>query len=149
MPHRIHIVLSLAVLAVSLAATPAHAGPTSAYEQQAVVEANHVRQGHGLRPLRRADCLARFAEAQARRMAQRRQMSHQDLSGVLRACRLRRAAENVAVGYASGTATVRIGWMTSPTHRTNVLRRGHRLTAVGAHRDVLGRWWTVQLFGRR
>ena len=61
----------------------------------------------------------------------------------------RRAAENVAVGYGSGSDTVRVGWMQSPAHRSNVLTRGHRLTAVGAHRDGAGLWWTVQLFGRR
>lgn len=149
MPSHVPTLLSLAVLAVSGAAGPAHAGPTLDYERQAVAEVNVVRQEHGLRALRRTGCLARFADAQARRMAQRRQMFHQDLTGVLRTCDLRRAAENVAVGYGTGSAAVRAGWMQSPAHRTNVLTRGHRLTAVGAYRDDLGLWWTVQLFGRR
>lgn len=149
MPHRVNTLLSLAVITLSCSATAAHARPARSYERQAVSAVNDVRAQHGLRTLRRVDCLKSFADLHARRMAQRRALVHQDLSAVVRRCRLSRGAENVAVGYGTGLATVEAGWMQSPEHRANILTRGHRLTAVGAFRDGVGLWWTVQLLGRR
>ena len=149
MPHRIKTLFSLAVMTASATATVAHAGPSGTYQRQAVRATNDVREAHGLRVLRRDDCLTRRADAHARRMAARDDVFHQDLGIVLRACHLDRVAENVAVGYRTGRATVRSGWMRSASHRTNLLTRGHRVTGVGAVRDDRGVWWTVQLLGAR
>lgn len=149
MPSRISALLSLAVVALSSNGAAAHADPAPAYERHAVTAVNDVRSDHGLRVLRRADCLSRFADRHARRMAQRQVLFHQDLNTVTRRCGLRLAAENVAVGYRTGRTTVHDGWMTSPGHRANILTRAHRVTAVGASRDEHGLWWTVQILGSR
>jgi len=148
-PHRILRLLPLSVLALVAATAPAHANTATVFERQTVATTNDVRADHGLRSLRRARCLARSAEVHARRMARRQRLFHQRLRPVQRECDLRRAAENVAVGYSTGSATVQDGWMESAEHRANILTRGHRLTAVGAVRDSSGRWWTVQLLGSR
>lgn len=149
MPHRIPMLLTLALMALSSIATPVHARPSAAFERQTVAAVNDVRADHGLKVLRRTDCLSRFAHAHARRMAQRQALFHQDLTAVARACRLRRAAENVAAGYHNGQTTVRSGWMESEGHRANILTRAHRLTAAGSVRDAHGTWWTVQILARR
>ena len=64
-------------------------------------------------------------------MAAESRIYHQDLGPVLQACGLRRVGENVAQGYASGTA-VTAGWMSSPGHRANLLNAEFRLIGVGA-----------------
>lgn len=125
---------------------PASAMSALTYEKQVVSTTNAVRDDHRLRHLRTGKCLATFAEKQARRMARKQQLFHQDLQVPLRRCGLRHVAENVAVGYPSGRTVVRSGWMKSAGHRKNILTKSHRRIAVGAIQDASGRWWTAQLF---
>lgn len=145
---------ALAALAASLVVAtgaPASAAePTpSAYQQQAFRATNAARTAEGLRALRTDDCVRKAAVRQARLMAQREQMFHQDLGDVLADCGLTAVAENVAAGYASGRAVVRQGWMRSEGHRANILTPQYRLLGVGARRGHDGTWYVAQVFGRR
>lgn len=151
----------LLVLLTCLAATivvsgPSPAGaeaarrsPESAYGRQAVKATNGARTEEGLRPLRVDRCLQRFARAQARRMAQREEMFHQDLGPVMSGCGLRTAGENVAYGYRTGRSVVNDGWLDSEGHRANILSTSFRLVAVAARRGDDGRWYAAQVFGAR
>lgn len=126
-------------------ATPAEAvSPAGTYSRQATRWANKRREGRGRVALDPTRCLRAKAKAQARRMADQERLFHQDLDAVIRDCDLDGAAENTAVGYASGAKVVNQGWMKSRPHRRNLLWRDHRLVGTGAVRAD-GRWWAVQL----
>lgn len=143
------LVATLAALSTALPVLPAQAGAAPDYERQAVDATNVHRVDHDLRRLRPDDCLARFADRQAARMAQQQRIFHQDLSPVLRRCDLSRVGENVAHGFSNGRTVVSRGWMRSSGHRDNILTRPFRLVSVGAARSESGRWYTVQVLGRR
>jgi uncharacterized protein YkwD len=147
------IVLSLAVtlaLGVSALAGPsAEAATPHSYSAAAVKATNAARRAHDLRRLRVARCLQGFADRQAARMAAQRRIFHQDIRVPLRRCRLRTVGENVAEGYLTGRGVVRNGWMKSPPHRANILRRSFHLVAVAAKKGPDGRWYASQVFGGR
>jgi uncharacterized protein YkwD len=82
-------------------------------------------------------------------MAAQHRMFHQDISVPLRVCHLRSIGENVAVGFRTGRSVVRDGWMKSPPHRANILRRSFHLVAVAAKKGADGRWYASQVFGGR
>lgn len=153
--NRIAVALPTALLAtVALAPVPAGAiqpaGLTAGrYQHQAVEATNRVRHHHERAGLRAQDCLQRFAERQARRMARQDRMFHQELVPVARACRLTTAGENVAYGYPNGRSVVNDGWMKSEGHRENILNRGFRLMGVGARQSADGTWYAAQVFGGR
>jgi uncharacterized protein YkwD len=65
----------------------------------------------------------------------------------MRRCHLSWAGENIAVGYPTGWTVVNRGWMRSPGHRQNILRRQYRQMGLAAYR-AHGRWWVSQVFGR-
>ncbi|KQZ67411.1 CAP domain-containing protein [Nocardioides sp. Root151] len=116
------------------------------YAQDVAVVTNQRRAAHQRTQLRQQACLQRHAELQAERMANRRQMFHQDLGVVLRRCGMRSVAENVAAGFPDGRSAV-WGWMHSAGHRRNILTRSYRLTGVAARKGG-GRWYVAQVFGR-
>lgn len=119
------------------------------YARTAMQATNKVRVSHDRAKFDRASCLAKRAWRQAHRMADQRRIFHQDLGGVLRACGLHIAGENVATGFANGNSVVYQGWMKSPPHRENILDRRFRLVAIGAVRAGDGRWYVSQVFGTR
>jgi uncharacterized protein YkwD len=143
------LLATLSVLFAPLHVSPAHALSAHHYAKQAVDTTNVHRVDHDLRRLNTDDCLARFANRQAARMAQQRRIFHQDLSPVLRRCGLSRVGENVAYGFSNGRTVVNRGWMHSPAHRDNILNRPFRLVSVGAARSDTGQWYTAQVLGRR
>lgn len=136
-------------LAVALLAPPAEAVTPDSYSHAAVKATNAVRRHHDRHVLRVDRCLQRAADRQADRMASQRRMFHQDIGATLRTCHLTSVGENVAVGYGTGRGVVRNGWMKSPPHRANILRRSYRLVAVAARQGRDGRWYASQVFGRR
>ena len=143
--------LTLAMVGV-VSTTPAQArssASSNTYERQAVNTTNTHRERHGLRRLRDDSCLARYANRQASRMANRHRLYHQDLSPIMRECNLSGVGENVAYGYRSGRSVVSDGWMKSDGHRKNILTGKFRVIAVGAAQDDTGRWYTAQVLGRR
>jgi uncharacterized protein YkwD len=142
--------LAVAVtIAVVLIGPPARATTPDGYGRAAVGATNAVRRTHALHTLRPDRCLQRFAARQAGRMATQRRMFHQDVVATLRRCHLRSVGENVAVGYGTGRAVVRGGWMQSPPHRANILHRSFRIVAVAARRGSDGQWYASQLLAER
>lgn len=140
---------AMVTIAVVLVGPPARATTADAYGSAAVRATNAVRRDHDLHTLRVDRCLQRHAVRQAKRMARQHRMFHQDITIALRRCHLRSVGENVAVGYGSGRAVVRQGWMRSAPHRANLLHRSFRIVAVAARKGSDGRWYASQLLGQR
>jgi uncharacterized protein YkwD len=132
-----------------MAAPPATAAtPEQRYASTAHTATNQARAQEDLGELGKNACLTRFAVRQAKRMAARREMYHQDLGPVLQSCGMGAVGENVAYGFRTGTAVVREGWMHSEGHRANILSRDYRLMGIGA-RKAGGQWYVAQVFGRK
>ncbi|GHJ57716.1 hypothetical protein NOK12_02350 [Nocardioides sp. OK12] len=142
------LVVLLTVVGGVAAPTTAHAAGAAAYEKSVHKKTNVQRTKRDLVGLRKQKCVQRFADRQARRMADQERMFHQDLGPVLEKCDLSRVAENVAYGYSSGKAVVK-GWMGSPGHRANILDGRFRLLGVGARQSADGTWYAAQVFGRK
>ncbi|MGH3348341.1 MAG: CAP domain-containing protein [Nocardioides sp.] len=138
----------LALLTTLLPATPVEAQTVQRYQNQARVVTNDKREAHDLVKLRSGKCVQRFARRQARRMANRDRMFHQDLGRVLNRCNLSRVGENVAYGYPTGRRVVR-AWMRSEGHRANILDRRYRLLGMAMRRSDDGTPYAAQVFGRR
>ncbi len=143
----------LGILTAGLVAVPApaQAAPSAAkYLVEARTYTNHERTIRDRPALANSECLARFARAQAARMAKAGRIFHtQDFAAIGRTCGLRAWGENVAqaVGSDTGKGVVRM-WMGSSGHKANILNTTYRHFGMGAvYRG--GRWWVVQVFGRR
>lgn len=148
--RRLVVLLVTAVVLLGTSAPTAQAQTRAgAYAQQAFAATNAQRADAGLRALRANDCLQRAAVRQARLMAQREQLFHQDLGAVLEECGLSAAGENVASGFPSGRSAVNDGWMHSEGHRANLLDPSFRLVGIGARKGHNGRWYVAQVFGRK
>lgn len=149
-PHAALAVTITALTTLTLApAVPAQAATSAgAYGHDAFVATNHQRLRHDRVKLTRSDCLQGFARMQARRMAHKQEIFHQDLQDILDDCHLNLVGENVAYGFTSGKAVVNQGWMKSPEHRANILERRYRRMAIAARKGADGRWYVSQVFGR-
>ena len=127
--------------------------PTT-YSRQAFRTTNHVRVDREKVRTAGNPCLQRFANRQARSLAaddpdHLDPKDHQPLGPILKKCELNLVGENLALGFKSGRAAVRAGWMKSPSHRANVLERRYRLMALASRQTESGHWIAVQLFGRK
>jgi uncharacterized protein YkwD len=153
MVRRLAALLAASVVLVGAAATPVQAqGQTHRevrYARQAFAATNGNRAAHGLSALKLNDCLKHAAVRQAKAMAQREEMFHQDLGGLMRKCKLDTAGENVAYGYRSGVSVVNDGWMNSDGHRANILNPSFTLIGIGARLGHDGRWYVSQVFGHK
>ena len=148
--RRLVALIVTAVVLVGTGAPPAQAQTAAGkYAQQAFVATNANRENNGLKALKANDCLKHAAVRQAKLMAQREQMFHQDLGKVMKDCKLNTAGENVAYGYPNGRAVVNDGWMHSEGHRANILRPSFKLMGIGARKGHDGRWYVAQVFGRK
>lgn len=127
----------------------------SSFEDRVITLTNRRREAHGCAPLRLNRNLRTAARRHTFAMASSRTLAHR-VPGEPRLGRRvtqanylnwREVAENIAVGFASPRGVVR-AWMSSYTHRRNILDCSLREIGVGV--GVLGRrtWWT-QDFGRR
>lgn len=141
------VVGATALIAVPLTQS-AQASANQKYESSIFTNTNKQRVKDDRVKLKGSKCLDKFAERQAKKMAEQQKMYHQDLGPILKACNLSMVGENVAYGYATGKDTVH-AWMESPGHRRNILNEDYRNIAVGAYRDKDGRWYAAQVFGRR
>jgi len=144
-------VLALACMGgVAGTAAPAEAlTPHGKYQRQAHNVTNNQREAHGLKELRRTDCVQRFAVRQAKTMARQERMFHQELGPILEKCGLNTVGENVAYGYPTGRSVVRDGWMNSEGHRANILNPSFKLMGIGARKGHDGNWYVAQVFGRK
>jgi uncharacterized protein YkwD len=145
---RVALLVAAALLPMSLLTSPAVSAPTpeATYASQARTATNAERTSRHLAKLSKSTCLQRFAVSQAQKMANQRRIFHQPLQPILNRCGLSSVGENVAYGYASGTAVV-AGWMASPGHRANILNGGYRQMGLAA-RKAGNVWYVAQVFGR-
>ena len=141
---------ALALAATLLISSPAEARtPEQGYQSSAFAATNQAREARDRAKVRVNGCVQRFAVRQAKRMAARQEMFHQDLQPILAACGLTKVGENVAYGYSSGSWVVKKGWMRSAGHRRNILDADFALLGVGARQGADGTWYAAQVFGRR
>ncbi len=143
----------LAALLVALALVVVPSAPSSeamsakTFDRQLHKQTNKARTDRKVKAMKYDRCLNRYAQRQARRMAKKQTMYHQNLRYVLRGCKQRAVAENVAWGFKTPQANIR-GWLKSPGHRKNMLNRTYTRLGVGVSKDKKGRTYTVQVFGR-
>lgn len=104
---------------VATPSAPVHAATAAGdYAQSAHQSTNNMRTARSLHWLVKSTCLKKFAVRQAKKMAARGFIFHQDLGVILRDCRLSITGENVASGYPTGQAAVAPGCFrrnTAPT----------------------------------
>ena len=141
------VLVVLTTLGVA-AAPAAQASASVDYAAQAFTTTNAKRAAHGLDRLGQNECLRQMAVAQAKAMAAKQQMFHQDIARALDGCKMNLVGENVAYGYDNGRAVVSKGWMRSPGHRANILEADYRLMGIAARKGADGRWYVAQVFGR-
>jgi uncharacterized protein YkwD len=145
---RVAILVVAALLPASLVVQPAvsAASPATRFANSAFKATNAKRTDAGLRPLARNACLQKFANSQARKMATRGAIFHQQLGPIQNECNVGYVGENVAYGYPTGPQVV-AGWMASPGHRSNILSTHYTLMAIGAAKNG-STWYVAQVFGR-
>lgn len=143
------LMLILGLTVVHSAPAQANATLVAKYSGSAQKITNKIRTKRDRVRLKGNKCLKRHAKSHARAMARAQDIWHQDMGALLRSCNLRMVGENVAAGFPTGRAVVRRGWMKSAGHRRNLLHRHYRLGVVAAVQDDDGRWYAVQLLGRR
>lgn len=151
MPHRLGTLSVLLALLLAPLAVPTPAGaatPEQTYANQAVRATNAVRANHDRGAVKKNACLRKAAAQQARKMAAQQRLFHQDLGPLLQRCGLSAVGENVAVGYPTGRAVVRQGWMKSPGHRANILNGQFNRVGIAARRADNGQWYAAQVLGR-
>jgi uncharacterized protein YkwD len=136
-------------------------------EAAALCVVNKIRQGRGRGGLKKNSSLYAAAEAHASEMVKGQFFSHTSPSGRTMSSRVRstgythgatswRLGENIAWGsstYSTAAAIVQ-GWMNSPGHRANIMRRAYKecgmAIAVGAPVSVEGDAGTyVNDFGKK
>lgn len=120
--------------------------------REVVNRTNQLRAQHGLPPLAVSPVLEGIAEKHGRDMVQRGFFSHTGSDGPSIGKRARRAgfkfcsiAENIAKGQRSA-AEVTNGWINSPGHRRNMLKR--EIREIGVIRQA-GNIWVMVLGTRR
>ncbi|MDN4160301.1 CAP domain-containing protein [Nocardioides abyssi] len=138
-------------LAAALLVVPAPAQaatPAQEYARAAFSTTNKVRAERDRGKLKNDACLRKAAARQAKLMAGQTTIFHQAIEALLDGCTLEMVGENVAYGYATGKAVVRKGWMKSPGHRANILRKGYTRMGIAARKSQDGTWYVAQVFGR-
>jgi uncharacterized protein YkwD len=143
------VAFALAVAAaLPEAVSPAATSPRAATKLEARVAArvNLVRRWHGLRPLRLSHGLTQSARRHSREMAAKGYFDHESAGGEAFWRRIERTyasrgfgrwevGENIAWSSQRATAAQIVRqWMSSPTHRDNVLSPAWRDYGVGALR---------------
>lgn len=161
--RRVSALAPALALAVALAGC---AGPAPRYEATplkidpaaavSLVSAYRVR--HGLNPVALNPALTAAAEEQAMAMAENGRMSHAFSSSDTLPARLAHVgydwsvtAENVGAGYRTLDAAF-AGWVGSPHHNENLLRKGVTEIGIAAARSTekrYGYYWSLVLAGPR
>lgn len=112
----------------------------AAYQARVIRQINVVRASYHRGGLTFSYCPARFATNWSSYIARTGAWRHQSMYTILRTCKARVAAENLARGNVSADRVV-AAWMASPGHRANIL--DGRLTRVAVS-AVYGRGgWNV------
>ncbi|QOV41292.1 TerD family protein [Streptomyces ferrugineus] len=137
----------------ALWARPLTPGDLSRTAAEVVDLTNRERTRAGLRPLAVDPALTAAAQAYSADMAARAFYSHTSPEGTqpwdraaAAGSRMRSIGENIACGQRSPAEVVE-GWMNSPGHRANILKRDFTHIGIGfAGGGPAGTYWT-QLFG--
>jgi uncharacterized protein YkwD len=117
---------------------------------------NAIRKEHGLEPLKTNPALVKVARDYSRRMCQENFFSHYDPAGKSAMNRVQSAGvsfqivgENLAKSYNARNPiqTSVEGWMQSPGHRKNILRKEYTETGLGIWKQGKNYYFT-QLFIR-
>jgi uncharacterized protein YkwD len=126
----------LVMLAAALLfAAPASAAPPTTLtetEHALLAAVNSARTTRGLPPLRLNHDLTRSARLHSRWLLTQGRLVHRDLSRL--AAGLGAIGENLAwgAGVHGRAASIEARWLTSPSHRANLLRPGFRWIGLGA-----------------
>lgn len=123
-------------------------------DEQAILDAtNRAREKEGLPPLRLDAALAKAAREHAKNMAGQGKMAHV-LDGKKPEERVKDAGydyswtgENIAWATDLDPAGTVKGWMNSPHHRENILRKQFREIGIGIARSAKGEYYYAQVFG--
>ena len=143
-------VAALAALLTVVAVAPASAVSARTYEKQVVSATNAFRSNEGLKGVKTQKCLDRFANGQARWMADHDTLKHRSgrLEKMMRSCKLGSASENIAWNYSTGRKAV-AAWAASPGHASNMRAPRMRYIGVGVARSDDGEIYVAQVFGSR
>jgi uncharacterized protein YkwD len=147
MRHLIAAVLTALALVVVPTAPASVAVSASMFDKKLHQQTNKARTARGLKASKYDGCLDRYAQRQARLMAKKQWMYHQNLPVVLRKCNDRTVWENVANGFRTPRSNIRAR-LKSPGHRKNMLSPAYTRLGIGVAKDASGHTWTVQVFGR-
>ncbi len=113
----------------------AQAASLSQRETSLLSAVNEVRAGHGLRPLAVDTRLVRVARSHSGTVLRTNVFAHGAMAARLRRSGARgpRFGENLAwgVGRRATAAAVVRSWLTSPSHRANLLYPGYRRIGIG------------------
>jgi uncharacterized protein YkwD len=141
---------ALAAILCLVAIAPASAVSAKTYDKQVVSATNAYRADHGRSSVKLQKCLDRWANGQARWMADRDKLAHRDgrLRKILRSCKLTRVSENIAWNFSTGTKAVE-AWAASPPHAANMRAPKMRYIGVGVARSDTGEIYVSQVFGAR
>ncbi len=143
------VIVVTSLVATVGATSPAEARtPAGKYAHRAYKATNLEREAVGLKELAKQKCVKRAAVSQAKAMAAKNQMFHQDIAPLLGSCGLGLVGENVAYGYPTGRSVVVDGWMHSAGHKANILNPAYTVVGLAARKGSDGRWYVAQVFGR-
>lgn len=137
-----------ATTTTTAAPPPAGPGRLPAVEADVVPLTNADRSAHGLVPLSRNACLDAAASRYAEQLARSGVLAHQPgASAAVRDCRPDSAwGDNVGTSQPCSAGVLEEKWITSPSHRRNILAGEFRQIGVGAWTDATGACWVQVLF---
>jgi uncharacterized protein YkwD len=140
--------LALAAALLVVPASAQAATPAQDYARAAVKATNKVRVAKDRGALKVDACLRKAAVRQAEVMAGKSNIFHQLLGPLLDGCVLSVVGENVAMGFVTGHAAVKKGWLKSPGHRRNLLDKRFTRVGIAARQSDEGVWYVAQVLGR-
>jgi uncharacterized protein YkwD len=129
---------------------------TEQAEREVYGRVNSYRRSRGLPALALDRKMSQLAREHSRWMASRKNLTHRGSSRRFRKLQgdptdLVSFAENVAynLGHSNPAQVAVQGWLRSPGHHRNILRREDQLTGVGVAKARDGPWYFTQLHGTR
>lgn len=134
------LALCAAVLLGACSGTTTSPGTTASPEESddypgAVVAAtNAAREAEGLAPLERSSCADAQAAERAAALVGAPELEHAPLDGVMAACDVTSAGENLVRADATAEEVVE-AWLGSPGHRNNLLSADFTHVGVGCADD--------------
>lgn len=156
--------LLISLLLSSCAAQRIPSAPVNMTEKPAIAameesihqQINAVRRKNGLRPLTFSPRLREIARSQSSDMAEHRYLGHvdskkRDLKARFAQFKVedwREIGENVArsFGYDRNDEVMVKGWLKSPPHRANIMKKEYDSTGVGVVRGADGVYYATQVF---